>query len=150
MIYAGFQGIGKSTLARKMPNVVDLESSCFYIDGYDSGRPDGWYKIYATFAEHLSGQGKIVFVSTHKPLLDYMHEKNIEFTAVFPAKDLKAEWIDMLYERFESTNSFKDFRALAGAYNDFDESLDYLSKEKNKIIITAMDYSLENLIATSL
>lgn len=147
MIYTGYQGIGKSSLAKKIPNVIDLESSNFYVDGYKNGRPENWYKIYATIAKHLSDQGKIVFISTHKPLREYMNEQGIEFTAIFPCKDLKEEWLEKLYTRYETTQSFKDFRALAAAYGDnFEVWIDDLYKEKNIIVITDINYSLEDLV----
>lgn len=147
MIYTGYQGIGKSTLAKKIPNIIDLESSSFYVGEYKEGRPENWYKIYATIAQHLSDQGKIVFISTHKPLREYMNDNGIEFTVIYPAPELKEQWIEKLYERYEISNSFKDFRALAGSYGDrFDENIKDLSNEKNKIIITDINYSLEDLI----
>ena len=33
MIVIGYQGVGKSSLAQRIPKVVDLESSNFRIDG---------------------------------------------------------------------------------------------------------------------
>lgn len=147
MIYTGYQGIGKSSIAAKIPNVIDLESSSFYVDGYDKGRPKNWYKIYVTIAKHLSDQGKIVFISTHKPIREYMNEENIEFTAIFPSIELEDLWIQKLIDRYENSGSFKDFRALAGTYGDnYKKNIEDLSKEKNTIIITDINYSLEDLI----
>lgn len=147
MIYTGYQGIGKSSIASKIPNVIDLESSNFYVNGYDKGRCEDWYKIYATIAKHLSDQGKIVFISTHKSIREYMNRQGIEFTAVFPAPELKDQWIEKLMKRYELSQSFKDFRALAGTYGDkYDKNIEDLSKEKNKIVITDINYSLEELI----
>lgn len=71
MIITGYQGIGKSTLARKENNVIDLESASFW--NYENGnktRPDDWYVYYCQVAEHLSKQGYIVFVSCHQQVRD--------------------------------------------------------------------------------
>jgi ABC-type cobalamin/Fe3+-siderophores transport system ATPase subunit len=83
MIVVGYQGIGKSSMAKNNADVIDLESGNFWVDGK---RIDDWYKIYANIAKHLSDQGKIVFTSSHKVFRDYLNEKGIEFTVVFPSQ----------------------------------------------------------------
>ena len=143
MIYVGYQGIGKSTIAHKIPNAIDLESGNFFVDGY---RHEDWFKVYANIAYHLSNQGKIVLTSSHKQLRVYMSKMGIPFTVVFPALELRKQWIAKLKQRWEETKRDKDFRAWANAHEKYNENIKDLSKEKSKVIITDMDYSLENLI----
>lgn len=143
MIYVGYQGIGKSTLANKIPNAIDLESGNFFVQGF---RHDDWFMVYANIAHHLSNQGKTVFTSSHKQLREYMKKMNIPFTVVFPALELKKQWIAKLKSRWEETKRDKDFRAWVNAKEKYNENIRDLSREERKVIITDMDYSLENLI----
>lgn len=143
MIYVGYQGIGKSTLCNNVANCVDLESGNFFVDGK---RCDDWYKIYANIASHLSGQGKDVFVSSHKVLREYMAKEGIAFVVIYPSIELKDEWIEKLKQRYELTKKEKDLKALLNAQEKYEENIDDLSKEKSRIIITSMDYSLSRAI----
>jgi ABC-type antimicrobial peptide transport system ATPase subunit len=54
MIIIGYQGIGKSTLARKSKGFIDLESSSFYVNGK---RPTDWHYYYNRIAEKLMHDG---------------------------------------------------------------------------------------------
>lgn len=143
MIYVGYQGIGKSTLAHMIPNVIDLESGNFFVNGY---RHEDWFMIYANIANHLSNQGKVVFTSSHKQLRSYMNKMGIPFTVIFPSIELRKQWIAKLKQRWEETKRDKDFKAWVNATEKYNENIRDLSKEKSKIVITDMDYSLENLI----
>ena len=143
MIYVGYQGIGKSTLCNNVLNCIDLESGNFFVDGK---RCDDWYKVYANSANHLSLQGKNVFVSSHKVLREHLVKENIPFVVVYPSIELKDKWIEKLKQRYELTKKEKDWRALLNAQEKYDENIDDLSQEKSRIIITSMDYSLKELI----
>lgn len=102
--------------------------------------------VYANIAHHLSNQGKIVFTSSHKQLRVYMNKTGIPFTVIFPALELKQQWIAKLKGRWEETKRDKDFKAWVNAKEKFNENIYDLSHEKKKVIITNMDYSLEKLI----
>lgn len=143
MIYVGYQGIGKSTLARSIPNVIDLESSNFNINGK---KIDNWEVIYCNIAKHLSSQGKIVFVSSHNEIRNYMKDHNIEYICIFPKKELKDHWINKLKDRYNRTQKDKDWKALNFAMKYYNDSIKELMEEKNTIIIDNIDYSLEDLI----
>ena len=66
LIIIGYQGIGKSTAAKHIPNSIDLESSLFKID---NKRHEDWYMVYAKIAVNLARQGYIVFTSSHKKVV---------------------------------------------------------------------------------
>lgn len=143
MIIVGYQGIGKSSLAKNHFKCIDLESSNFFVDGK---RDDNWYKIYTNIAKHLSEQGKVVFMSSHKVIREYMNEQNIEFTVVCPSLDLKYRWLDKLENRYEDTKKDKDYRAWQNAINGYDEQIKDLMKEKNVIVLESITYNLGDSI----
>jgi tRNA uridine 5-carbamoylmethylation protein Kti12 len=145
MIYVGYPGIGKSTLAKTLPNCIDLESNNFWVDGK---RIDDWYKVYANIAKHLSDQGKIVFVSSHKLVREYMNEVGIEFTVILPNFIMKNEWVKKLMERYEAEPTEKNQRALDRAMISYeDDIMDLMAEKNNKIIIKNINYNLEYLIS---
>lgn len=102
IIIAGFTGLGKTTLAKKYNNIVDLESSLYQ-----------WkYENKMTFEEIENNKGKkeripnnefpinyinaimdarqkydIVLTSMHWKLLEYFNKNKIEFYLVYPKLD---------------------------------------------------------------
>ena len=138
MIYVGYQGIGKSSIAGKN-KCIDLESGNFWVD---DKRVDEWYKIYVNIAEHLSNQGYKVFMSSHKIIREELTNRGIEFTVICPSLKLKEQWINRLQERFDRTKSTKDFKALKNAEEMYEENIKDLASERNTIIITDINYNL--------
>ena len=131
MIITGYQGIGKSTLAKNNDKIIDLESSCFWkYDLYDfekkgeKSRPEDWYVYYCQMAQYLSKQGYIVFVSCHPEVRKFLSIHNEErFCAIFPDKSLKEDWIQRLRDRYNESKSEKDLRALKHAENYYDSDI---------------------------
>jgi len=144
MIIIGYQGIGKSTLARKSKGFIDLESSSFYVNGK---RPTDWHYYYNRIAENLSQQGYVVFVSSHKPVRDFFKTSDERVIIICPAKELKDEWIQKLRTRYENNRTEKNLRALRNAEERFEENIDELMRDGIQTIqIDDMRYDLENLI----
>ena len=144
MIITGYQGIGKSTIAGKN-DIIDLESSNFW---HKKQRSKHWYIYYCNIAEHLSKQGYIVFVSSHevvrKRLRKYCKES---VYSVFPAVDLKNEWIKKLTERYERTKLEKDFKALMNARDCYEENIKEIQRAGFKYFeIRNMDYRLQDIV----
>lgn len=157
MIITGYQGIGKSTLAKKRQDIIDLESSYFWKFDEDGNktRPSDWYVYYCQMAESLSKQGYIVFISCHPEVREYMRKHRTEmFCAIFPHKSLKDIWISKLQERYYCTKSEKDLRALEHAEKFFDKDIDRLMYEcsygiewySNAVYIEGIDYNLESIV----
>lgn len=144
MIFVGYQGIGKSSIAG-LDRYIDLESSNFWVDG---GRDENWYKIYTSIANHLSKQGYNVLTSSHKVIRDYMKEQNIPFVAVYPSLELKQEWIKRLDKRCKETGLNKDYKALKNAETMYEENITDLSQEPNTLEITSTAYNLKTLLDT--
>ena len=155
MIFVGYQGIGKSTLAKQFVKVIDLESGNFWVPKSEQDytdpepelvRPDDWYKYYVNIAKHLSDQGKLVFVSSHKQVREELNKRNIDFGVIFPSMTIKVEWLNRLKNRFDNTHLEKDFKAWQNAEQMFDENIEDLSNEKHTWTLTSEDYDVNDLI----
>ena len=146
MIVIGYQGIGKSTLARKSFRYIDLESSALR---QGDVRWHNWYEPYCMIAEWLSKQGYTVFVSSHKEVRGYLNEFCKEpFCAVVPSESLKDEWIDKLKKRFEQFPTDKNYRAYMNAADRYTENVREIKEDVEDVReITSMSYELDRLIA---
>ena len=144
MIVIGYQGIGKSTLARTQKGFIDLESSNF---AYNGKKPGDWHIYYCQTAEHLSQQGYVVMVSSHEPVRKWFRKSDERAIAICPDKTLKAEWICRLETRYCKTLTNKDFRALENAKYRYDENIDEIEKCGIPVFkIYDTDYDLSELI----
>lgn len=144
MIVIGYPGVGKSTLARKCSRCVDLESSAFFVEGI---RPDDWYVYYCSVAEDLSRQGKTVFVSSHKLVMDQLLESKENIIMIIPHFDLKDEWIEKLYDRYMMSFSEKDKKAFERARDHIDEDIVNMYQYPYRMVfIQDMNYDLLLLI----
>lgn len=141
MIIVGYQGIGKSTMAKNVDNCIDLESSNFFVDGK---RDEDWYKVYVNIAKHLSDQDNIVFMSSHKIVREYLNEQNIDFTVVCPSLELKEKWLKKLKYRYNVTGKNKDYKAWQNAEVGYDEQIKDLMQERDVVSLNDMEYNLED------
>jgi len=147
MVIVGYQGIGKSTLAKNANGFIDLESSNFFVNSVRS--PD-WYIPYCKIALNLSTQGYDVFVSSHQVVRDYLaDEHNHDLLIICPSKDLKNQWIKKLEDRYNATGLDKDYKAWKNAECRYEENIDELLNQEgfgNFIVIGRMDYDLKDQI----
>ena len=144
MIYVGYQGIGKSTLADKDLKYIDLESSNTFIDGK---RPENWEKMYVNFAISLNEQGYNVFISSHKVVREELNKRNHKFYAIVPSLDLKEKWIEKLRDRYYNTLLTKDFKAYMNGKECFEENVkDIMSDSENCIVLDNINYKLEKVL----
>jgi len=138
-----YQGIGASTLAKKHPKFIDLESSNFFIG---DKRDELWYIPYTNIAKSLHQQGYNVFVSSHDVVRQQLRGED-KVVIVCPDLSLKNEWISRLNQRYENTELKKDYNAYINAKVRFAENItDLLTEPFTKIIIKSMDYNLEELL----
>ena len=151
MIVIGYQGIGKSTVARSLWSVIDLESGNFYVDGK---RQDDWYKVYANIALDLSRQKFTVLTPSHAVLRKRLHDMNVtgeDIAICYPSIDLKSEWIDKLEKRYVGDPCDKNLRALLNAKDRYADNIREMIADADefgfiKMEIGSMDYSLRNMI----
>lgn len=147
-IVVGYQGVGKSTLAYHNRNVIDLESSNFFIDGK---RDEKWYIPYCNIARSFARQGYIVCVSSHEVVRKELERKPAdEQVIVYPVLALKDTWIKSLQRRYEMTGSEKNFKALKHAEQCYEQDISDLASQGgfDHVQITSMDYNLQNMLIT--
>lgn len=150
MIVIGYQGIGKSTLAEKDNNYIDLESGNFWVN---NKRSSNWYKVYCNIAENLSKRGFIVFTSSHKEVRDEFKSRGTKNVIVcYPGLELKNEWISKLEKRYKETNLIKDYKALMNAKEMYDKNITDISADVQftHVIIHKMSYVLEDMLTHEL
>lgn len=147
MIIIGYPGIGKSTLAGRYKEYIDLESSNF---NDDFGlKPDGWFIPYCKVAEDLSKQGYRVFVSCHKEVQEYLQD-SVEYVALcYPSPKLKEDWIKRLLDRYEKTKLEKDINALTNCIRSYSDQIAALERNNfftHRIVLEDINYTLDNEI----
>ena len=144
MIIIGYQGIGKSTLAKDSLKYIDLESGNFWINGE---RDEQWYKPYCNIANHLSAQGYTVFTSSHKEVREELKNSSEVVKIAFPALELKTDWLIRLTNRYNESMLEKDYKALMNASLYYEDNIEDLMNEPfDKIIINNIDCNLRGLI----
>lgn len=97
-IICGFAGIGKSTAAKNIPGVVDLESTPFEKD---------WNR-YVKVAKHMLDSGFVVLLSCHLELRDELQKQGVPYAVAMPQYDDKEEYL----RRFKERGNTHDFIAL--------------------------------------
>lgn len=144
MIIIGYQGIGKSTLAKDSRKYIDLESGNFWVNGE---RDEQWYKPYCNIANHLSAQGYTVFTSSHKEIREELKNSNEIVKIAFPSLELKTDWLIRLTNRYNESMLEKDYKALINASLYYEDNINDLMNEPfDKIVINNIDYNLRELI----
>jgi hypothetical protein len=142
-IYIGYQGIGKTELAKRSLKYIDLESSNFFIGEY---RDRYWYVIYYQIAVNISNQGNHVFVSSHKDVRDVLSDRR-DVIVVYPSLELKDKWIEKLKRRWEETNLDKDYKAYMNAKDRYSENItEIMNSGFERREILGIDYNLELLL----
>ena len=146
MIIIGYPGIGKSSLAGRYGQYIDLESSNW--NNSDGTKSDTWYESYCNIAEDLSRQGFRVFVSCHPAVQTRLLESDEYIIACYPSLELKEEWIKKIADRYERDRSMKNLAALNNVELFYDKQIKALdmSPFKNKLVLTDNEYTLDNAI----
>ena len=148
MIFIGYPGVGKTTLAANNINFIDLESSNFwYTVKGELVKDEHWYLAYCNIAESLSAQGYDVFVSSHKLVTERLAISNQKVVGIYPTEQLKDYWVEKLRQRAAESGSDKDMRALERVQSHF---LEDIAEIKNNTLehieIQTARYNLDMLI----
>lgn len=146
MIIIGYPGVGKSTLAGRYKEYIDLESSNW--NSPDNTKPDMWWWSYGKVAEDLSRQGYRVFVSCHPSVQKYFEESNEYVMVLYPSLELKEEWIKRVADRYDRDRSMKNLAALNNVELYYDKQISSLNNSpfENKLVLKDMNYTLDNEI----
>ncbi len=155
IIISGFAGIGKTTLQKNNPSVIDLESSDYkwiYQDenteSMDKEMRKGvtnrvknplWPLNYVKDIIEKSNEYEIVLISQDKDKRDCLKENNCEYYVCFPKKECKQDFIN----RYKSRGNNEKFIELVS--QNFDDWIDALMDEKNKIIMEPGEYLEDTL-----
>lgn len=146
MIIVGYQGIGKSSVARNNLSFIDLESSSFFVNGR---RDFDWYVVYAQIAERLSKQGYTVFVSSHQVLRDWLASSTEKVVEIYPSHEIKEDWLRRLKYRLIINPSEKNKRAYEGAVGYYDANIDSFEEDRGHYLymeLRTVNYKLEDVI----
>ena len=146
MIIIGYPGVGKTSLAGRYNQYIDLESSNW--NRPDNTKPDMWWWSYGKVAEDLSRQGYRVFVSCHPSVQKYFEESNEYVMVLYPSLELKEEWIKRVADRYDRDRSMKNLAALNNVELYYDKQIKSLddSPFENKLVLKNMNYTLDNEI----
>ena len=146
MIIIGYPGVGKTSLAGRHHQYIDLESSNW--NSPDNTKPDMWWWSYGKVAEDLSRQGYRVFVSCHPSVQKYFEESNEYVMVLYPSLELKEEWIKRVTDRYDRDRSMKNLAALNNVELYYDKQISSLNNSpfKNKLVLKYMNYTLDNEI----
>ena len=146
MIIIGYPGVGKTSLAGRCRQYIDLESSNW--NNPDNTKPDMWWWSYGKIAEDLSRQGYRVFVSCHPSVQKYFEESNEYVMVLYPSLELKEEWIKRVSDRYERDRSIKNLSALNNVELYYDKQIKSLNDSlfENKLVLKDINYTLDNEI----
>lgn len=135
-VICAFPGTGKSYFHKLYPDITfDSDSSNFSWES-PGVRHRNWPYNYIEHIEEVleNNKDKIIFVSTHKDLLQALKEKEIPFVVISPDHYCKEEYINRFRER---GNDEKFIDTLAKNFNSF---LADLSEAQFKISLTKKEY----------
>ncbi len=101
MVVSAFPGCGKSHLFRNKGDkkILDSDSSTFDKSQFPQN-----------YIEHIKsniGLVDVILVSSHKEVRDALVEEGIEFTLVYPGRDIKDEYIQRYIDRGNDDNFVK-------------------------------------------
>lgn len=98
IIISAFPGCGKSHLFRNKgeKNILDSDSSTFDKSNFPQN-----------YIEHIKsniGSADMILVSSHKEVRDSLVNEKIEFTLIYPSRDIKDEYIQRYIDRGNNEN----------------------------------------------
>lgn len=99
-ILSGFPGVGKSTLAKNNPGIIDLDSALF---PKDETFVESYMKKIMEYLDNPKIKG--VMVSTHPQLLEALYEGDLNVMLVAPDASLKDEYM----ARYEGRGDWEAF-----------------------------------------
>lgn len=129
-VISAFPGCGKSHKYRNNEDKLILDSDSSKFDKSDFPR---------NYIEHIkSNMGKvdIIMVSSHKEVRDALVENGIDFTLVYPKREIKEEYIKRYQERGNDDNFIK---LLQSKWDDWMDELEHQSNCK-KIELKEVQY----------
>lgn len=137
ILIGGYKAIGKTTLARKYDNVIDVESSSFEYIIDDSmkdipveqrkGRtdrvknPDYPSNYYKELISNLHDDNIVLFACKEE-VVKLLDDNNIDYYIVYPKEDMLDEIIERCEKRGNNSNFISRIKEVY--YNDYPKRLD--------------------------
>ena len=148
MIIAGFPCIGKTTMAKKYNNVLDLSSTKFhYLIADDSLDEDlkgnesnlkphpNWPQNYIEEIQAVKDKYDVVFVLARDYILEEMNKLKISYLIAVPEENLKQEYITRAVLRGNTKNFVLGFDARYDKWRNM-----MLSQPAEKIYLKKGEY----------
>lgn len=141
-IISGFPGVGKSTMFKYETSLLvsDSDSSKFSWIEPSVRHPD----FPSNYIEHIKSKiGKVDFilVSSHDIVREALNNEGIEYTIVYPSKDIKDEYIQRYIKR---GNNEAFVNLLQANYEKFIEGIENETKPK-LVSLNSGEYLLDVL-----
>lgn len=153
LIIAGFAGIGKTTLANKYKNVIDLESSIYRWDntgledipveqrkGTKRKENPNWPNNYIEEIKKQRLNYDIILVWIHPNTLKIYDENDIDYVLCFPEKSA----IKIYEERYKKRGNNKEY--ISKIVDTYDDSFEEFNKMQVPQIILQGDETLEDYL----
>ena len=153
IVIAGFAGIGKTTLAKKYKNVIDLDSAEFVYDdsnmlhipfekrkGEKRNPNINWPNNYINAIKEAIQQYDLILVWDRQDIIKEYIKNDINFTLCYPTKEDLPQYI----ERFRNRGNTEKYIKMK--LKQYDEKIKLFENlEKEKIILT-QNQTLENYL----
>lgn len=155
IVIAGFAGVGKTTLAKKYTNVIDIESSPYKWD-YTNMDTSNLEKLKGTKNRKINSdfpqnyikaikdaqlKYDIVLVWIHpEEILPYYDSNNIDYYLCFPSKDAFKDYED----RFINRGNNRDY--IDKVLNSYDKSYEQFKQNPHKKIVLECGETLETAL----
>lgn len=141
MIFPGYVAIGKTFVASKDNNFIDLDS--YYFKNCNQNYP--WYKTYCDLAIKLSEAGYNVFTACHDEVLKHLSLNYDKVVAIYPSIELKEYWMERTLRRYNKTGKDKDKKAYERVCNYFDNDVANSHTHGIKVIFLDKNSDLESI-----
>ena len=128
-IICGFPGIGKSFLANSNKRILDMDAPQYYFEGIF---PYG----YINRVKQNLDKADLILISAHRIVLEVLNRKKIDYTLVYPKRELKEEYM-FRYKFRKSPKSFMIYmnRMWNRFIDDFEQQVD-----KKQIVLESGQY----------
>ncbi len=153
LIIAGFAGIGKTTLANKYKNVIDLESSIYRWDntgledipvearkGMKRKENAKWPNNYIEEIKKQSLYYDIILVWIHPDVLKIYDENNIDYVLCYPNKDS----LKIYEQRYKERGNNEEY--IERVINTYDMRLNQFKEKNVSQIILKGNETLEDYL----
>ena len=153
IVISGFSGIGKTTLAQKYKNVIDLDSAEFVYDdsnmlhipfeqrkGEKRNPNPNWPMNYIKVIKEVIQNYDLILVWDREDIINEYLKNQIDFSLCYPAKDDLPYYI----KRFQSRGNTEKYIQMK--INQYDNKMEFFKTLNVKKIILSNNETLEDYL----